>query len=177
MLDDVGWSLLSIKLFIQHFLVHPTIFSCWMYLSSFSSITLPFNTALSAKHLPWSVFRKFGCFFDNQNTNRSQFLNTGNYRQGKAKENRANNMEICVNIYSKLATSIRNISLKLVRSSTLNSFIILLKYPQSLLLFTHRLVFPLWSFSSSESISSFKMITCASARVSTILNFWRMNGL
>ena len=59
----VGWSLLSAKLFIQHFLVHPTIFSCWMHLSSFSSIILPFNTALSAKHLPWTVVGTFGCFF------------------------------------------------------------------------------------------------------------------
>ena len=153
MLHDVRCSFLSIKLFIQHFLVHPTIFLCWMHLSSFSSIILLFNTALSAKHLQWSIFRTFECFFHNQNTKKAIFKHKQlQARQGKAKQktkkNRANNMssssddeiksEICVNIYSKSATSIRNISLKPVGSSTFNTFIILLKYPWSLLLFTHR---------------------------------------
>ena len=73
MLHDIGWSLLSIKLFIQHFLVHPTMFSCWMHFSSFWFIILPFNSALSAKHLQWSVFRTFKCFFHNQNTKKSIF--------------------------------------------------------------------------------------------------------
>ena len=62
-----------------------------MHLSSFSSIILPFNTALSAKHLQWSVFRKFECFFRNQNTKKSIFK----YRQLKArqgKKNRANKL-------------------------------------------------------------------------------------
>ena len=92
MLDDAGWSLLSIKLFIQHFLVHPTIFSCWMHLSSFSSIILPFNTALSAKHPQWSVFRTFEYFFHNQNKNKLSFKHRQlQARQGK-KKNKANNM-------------------------------------------------------------------------------------
>ena len=150
-----------------------------MYLIPFSSIILSFNIALSAKNLQWSIFRTFECFFHSQNTKKSVFK----HRQlvigsvppslcfGKVKP------EICVNIYSKSATSIRNISLKPVRSSTLNSFIILLKYPRLLLLFAPRHVFPLWGFSSSESISLFKMITCASVGVSTILNFRRKSGL
>ena len=60
-LDDAGWSFLSIKLFIQHFLVHSTISSCWMHLSSFSFIILPFNTALSAKH--GAYFERSNVFF------------------------------------------------------------------------------------------------------------------
>ena len=33
-LGDVGWSFFSIKLFVQHFMVHPTKFSFWMHLST-----------------------------------------------------------------------------------------------------------------------------------------------
>ena len=78
------WSLLSIKLFIQHFLFHPTIFSWRMHLSSFSFIILSFNTALSAKHLQWSVFPTFECFFHNQNTKKSIFKHRQlQARQGK----------------------------------------------------------------------------------------------
>ena len=124
-----------------------------------------------------AYFERSNVFFHNQNTKNSIFKHRPigsappSLCFGKIKS------EICVNIYPKSKTLIRNISLRSVRSSTLNSFTILLKYPWSLLLFTHCLVFALWVFSSSESISSFKMITLASARVSTILNFWRMNGL
>ena len=123
-----------------------------------------------------AYFERVNVFFTIKRQ-RNQFLKTGNYRQGNAKKKKKQLTTWQVSAMIKLTTSIWNISLKPVRSSTLNSFIILLKYPWSLLLFTHCLVFPLWGFSSSESISSFKMITCASARVSTILNFRRMNGL
>ena len=176
MLDDAGWNLLSIKLFIRHFLVYPTIFSCWMHVSSFSSIILPFSTAMSAKHLQWSIFRTLRwVFFHNRNTKESVFKHRQLQARQCKKKPELTTWKIV--LVSKSATSIRNISLKLVRSSILNSFIILLKYPWSLLLFTHRLVFPLWDFSSWESVSSFKMVTCASACMSIILNFRIMNGL
>ena len=48
---------------------------------------LPFNTALSAKHLQWSVLRTFECFFHNQNTKKSIFKHRQlQARQGKKKQ-------------------------------------------------------------------------------------------
>ena len=67
--------------------------------------------------------------------------------------------------------SIRNISLNPKRSSTLNSFIILLKYPLFGLLFTQSRVGPRVGFSSSESTSSLNKTKVAS---SAMLNF-KMN--
>ena len=69
---------------------------------------------------------------------------------------------------SKSVTSIFNIFLNPARSSILNS-LILLKYPLSLLHFTHFLVFPLWGFSSSEFINS---CNTTSGAMFTILNYW-----
>ena len=119
--------------------------------------------------------RSDGFFFHNRNTKESVFKHRQLQARQCKKKPELTTWKIV--LVSKSATSIRNISLKLVRSSILNSFIILLKYPWSLLLFTHRLVFPLWDFSSWESVSSFKMVTCASACMSIILNFRIMNGL
>ena len=59
------------------------------------------------------------------------------------------------------------------RSSILNSHMMLLKYPLSLLLFTHFLVFPRWGFSQSESINPCNTTSLA---MSAILSYW-MNGL
>ena len=53
-------------------------------------------------------------------------------------------------------------------TSILNSLMKFLKYHRLLLLFTHFLVFPLWVFSSSESINS---CNTASLAMSAILNY------
>ena len=73
---------------------------------------------------------------------------------------------------SKSVTSILNNTLNPARFSVLNSLMMLLKYPVSLLYFTHFLVFPLWGFSSSESTY---WCNTASVVISAILNYW-MNG-
>ena len=58
-----------------------------MHLSSFLSIILAVNTALSAKHPQWSVFQTFECFFHNQNTKKLIFKHRQpQARQGKKTE-------------------------------------------------------------------------------------------
>ena len=59
-------SLFLIKLFVQHFLVHPTKFSCWLHLSTVSSYIWFFIIALRAKHMQWSVFRTISLNFECQ---------------------------------------------------------------------------------------------------------------
>ena len=48
-----------IKLSVQHFLDHPTRFSCWVHLTEVSCNIWFFIIALSAKHMWWIVFRRF----------------------------------------------------------------------------------------------------------------------
>ena len=60
-------------------------------------------------------------------------------------------------------------------SSILKSFVLLLKYPLSLLLFTHSLVFPLWDFLSSGSINSCNNTTsvlCQPFWIIEWMDFW-----
>ena len=80
--------------------------------------------------------------------------------------------EILAKSYSKSVMYIRNISLNPNRSSTLNCYIILVKYPLSRLLLTQSLVFRRVGFSSSEFINSFSKSKVAS---SAMMNC-QMNG-
>ena len=58
-LHDIRLCLISIKLFVQYFLVHPTRFSCGMHLCIVSSNIWFSVIALSAKHMWWRVFQTF----------------------------------------------------------------------------------------------------------------------